>query len=476
MKIRIISTDGIFTAETKPTESECYKAIAKCIYALPVPNEITVDTDFGNAKFKVVARGSYVKDGVKCPSMHIVEEYNNISLAEDTYPETYLTCINPESNNYKFYWMKPGTDGIKVTYGRIGAQKGEMYGERDVLTPYPSRMFWPLYYEKLSKGYVDQSKVYLSSSKSKSVVTAQEIKDERKASIELYNQLKRYAKKVVEEHLVNTTITEAQVTEAKKIFAKLCERKTVKGFNNQLLALMSVSPRKAGKVNDYLAKNKKDFVSIIQREENLISAMDALVGPIVTNTDSGSFKGMGISVYEATPEQTEKVMEKLSDNLKGKVKKVYRVINRKHKERFDNYLKKEGIKHVKELWHGSRNENWLSIVKSGLQLNPDAVITGKMFGNGIYFAPSSDKSWGYTSFRGSYWARGNETTAFMGLYPTAYGKPLDVSCAGKYTQSIVKSNGKNCVHAHAGTQLRNDEIIYYSEDAMLLNYIVEFAA
>ena len=99
-----------------------------------------------------------------------------------------------------------------------------------------------------------------------------------------------------------------------------------------------------------------------------------------------------------------------------------------------------------------------------------------MFGDGIYFAPSSDKSWGYTSSLGSFWAKGNSDTAFMGLYATAYGKPLDVSCAGKYTQRIVKNNGKNCVHAHAGVQLRNDEIIFYSEEALLLNYIVEFVA
>lgn len=32
----------------------------------------------------------------------------------------------------------------------------------------------------------------------------------------------------------------------------------------------------------------------------------------------------------------------------------------------------------------------------------------------------------------------------------------------------------NCVHAHAGSQLLNDEIIFYNESAMLLNYIVEF--
>ena len=57
---------------------------------------------------------------------------------------------------------------------------------------------------------------------------------------------------------------------------------------------------------------------------------------------------------------------------------------------------------------------------------PDAIITGKMFGNGVYFAPSSMKSWNYTSYRGTSWANGDADVAFMGLYATAYGTPKDV--------------------------------------------------
>ena len=112
---------------------------------------------------------------------------------------------------------------------------------------------------------------------------------------------------------------------------------------------------------------------------------------------------------------------------------------------------------------------------NGLKLHPDAPITGKMFGQGIYFAPSSEKSWGYTSYHNSYWANGNDDTAIMGLYATAYGNPLDVNTNAYYTDEALRKKGKDCVHAHAGTQLRRDEIIFYNEDAMVLNYIVEFA-
>lgn len=86
------------------------------------------------------------------------------------------------------------------------------------------------------------------------------------------------------------------------------------------------------------------------------------------------------------------------------------------------------------------------------------------------------KSWGYTSGRGSYWAKGSQNKCFMGLYATAFGNPYDTTAPQRFTQSFLKTQNKNCVYAHAGSYLRNDEIIFYDENALLLNYIVEFKA
>lgn len=84
------------------------------------------------------------------------------------------------------------------------------------------------------------------------------------------------------------------------------------------------------------------------------------------------------------------------------------------------------------------------------------------------------KSWNYTSFRGTYWAKGTSNTGFMGLYATAYGEAEDVYVRKVYSKESLKNLGKNCVHAHAGSCLINDEIIFFDEAAMVLNYIVEF--
>ena len=77
-------------------------------------------------------------------------------------------------------------------------------------------------------------------------------------------------------------------------------------------------------------------------------------------------------------------------------------------------------------YHGSKNCNWGSIIINSLSLHPNAAITGKMLGNGIYFAPSAMKSWGYISAYGSYWAHGNSSTGIMGIYKVAEDS-LDVT-------------------------------------------------
>ncbi|MFR1480267.1 MAG: hypothetical protein ACLSB9_33645 [Hydrogeniiclostridium mannosilyticum] len=98
------------------------------------------------------------------------------------------------------------------------------------------------------------------------------------------------------------------------------------------------------------------------------------------------------------------------------------------RKNFKAFCKGKGRITKKLFWHGSRTENWWSILRTGLVLRPtNSVINGKMFGYGLYFAPRARKSVGYTSLRGSYWAGGHSNYGFMALYEVVYGKPYDVS-------------------------------------------------
>ena len=67
----------------------------------------------------------------------------------------------------------------------------------------------------------------------------------------------------------------------------------------------------------------------------------------------------------------------------------------------------------------------------------------------------------------------------MALMDVAYGKPFDAYSfenrfSGLDYQGLQRlCPGANCLHAHAGSMLRNDEIIVYKEDQSTIHYLVE---
>lgn len=471
-------------------ESAIWKVIGKELSEADCPSTVNIKAERGYyATFKVSKRGTWTDDdGTVYPSRYIVPVSGNLQNAypASNYAPVYMTCIHPKSNNYKAYYMEQTPSGsIIARYESIDKfLKGDY---REVKDPYDSYLFWVRYYEKISKGYKDQSDIYFdkkgsstSSKKSNSSSTPQN------ASEILYKLLYDYAYHTVEQKLVSVHVTKKQVKKARSIWKTLGKYKTVRAFNKHLQDLLVISPRKRNPlvddVNNFFAKDKTEFADIIDREDNLICAMETLVGK---SSDDGkkasssmpSFKDFGVEVFEANAKQKQEVIDILgTSNLASKVKRIWRIKPLAQEKRFARYCKERNIRDIRKLWHGSRNENWSSIIKNSLSLNPNAVITGKMFGPGIYFAPSPSKSFNYTSYRGTSWANGKSDKGYMGIFATAYGKPNMVSTWGGNYASSCKDKTYDCVHATSGnTGLRADEIVFYSESAMCLNYLVEFA-
>ena len=185
--------------------------------------------------------------------------------------------------------------------------------------------------------------------------------------------------------------------------------------------------------------------------------------------------------FEEVDDKDVELIKKLMNESKDKFRNAWRVKNLKTQERFDKFVADNDIKDIKLLFHGSRSENFWSIIKMGLVLRPtNAVITGKMFGFGIYFAPKCQKSIGYTSLSGAYWTHGGNNTAYMALFDVAYGTPYDVYDFNSkyydlnYDKLQQFKPGANCLHAHADKgMLRNDEIVVYKEDQMTIKYLIE---
>lgn len=127
---------------------------------------------------------------------------------------------------------------------------------------------------------------------------------------------------------------------------------------------------------------------------------------------------------------------------------------------------------VQELWHGTRIFNVLSILKSGLVIprSTDGHVTGRMFGDGVYFSDQSTKAANYSAgFWDGSFRPGQRLQCFMFLADVAMGR--------SYTPrgpSPRPPHGYDSMFAKAGvSSVRNNEMIVYRLGQANLKYLVE---
>lgn len=395
----------------------------------------------------------------------------------------YLVKVNPNENNNKYYKMiQLNIDTFEVQYGRIGNEKYQAKS-------FPMSKWSSKLNEKIKGGYVDQTRLVAESTVSDKPEKYLEIKD---TSIKfIVSRLQSMARQAIKDNytISSANVTKIMIDEAQLLLNKLIEDNTIENFNKILVNLFQVIPRKMFKVSDFLAKDIEDFAKIIQNEQDLLDVMIGQVKQqeVAKNNDVDEenlptqtiLEAMGLKIENITPED-ETIIKSNLGSISNRFYQGWKITNLKTQEKYNKFIKDNSIKNIKLLFHGSRNENWWSIINNGLLLRPSAVITGKMFGFGIYFAPSPKKSLGYTSLNGSYWAKGNSKSAFMGLYDVAYGNPYNV-CSFKteyndltYDKLQQRCHGVNCLHAHADKgMLRNDEIVIYKEAQLTVKYLIE---
>lgn len=397
---------------------------------------------------------------------------------------TYLIMVTTANNN-KYYNCFPEGDQFRVEYGRVDATKTTAY--------YPMSKWNSQINSKLKKGYQDVTDLKkdlveeISSTNPESPY--REIENEAVRLI--IEKLQSLARDTIRKNYTvkASAVTQDMVDAAQKIIDELANNSnTVDAFNANLLNLFTVIPRRMSDVRYCLASKTDDFAKIITKEQDLLDVMRGQIyvkpeiEPTVTTEKKQQtiLEELGLEMEEATKDDIA-LIKTLMKESSDKFRKAWRVTNLKTQERFDKFVKDNSIKDIRLLFHGSRSENFWSIMKTGLVLRPtNAVITGKMFGYGVYYAPKCAKSIGYTSLSGSYWAHGGNNTAYMAIFDVAYGTPYDVyNFDSKYYNLDYNKlqqfkPGANCLHAHADRgMLRNDEIVVYKEDQMTIKYLIE---
>jgi poly [ADP-ribose] polymerase 2/3/4 len=151
------------------------------------------------------------------------------------------------------------------------------------------------------------------------------------------------------------------------------------------------------------------------------------------------------------------------------VQTVYKIEIKNMKSAFDKYGAK--MSDVRQLWHGTRCSNLLSILKQGLIVPPASAshCTGRMYGSGVYFSSISTKALNYaTNFWGG---SGSTDRTFMFLSDVAMGKYY----LAKTAWSSYPIRGYDSTWAKGGVAgVINDEMIVYRTDQCNLVYLVEF--
>lgn len=404
-----------------------------------------------------------------------------------------------DKNNNKFYIMtKLSNQNWEAQWGRV---KGGLNNINECQKMTYSLGDWDKKYrEKVKKGYEDVTHLYeeiIQNSKTSgdgiSIISDSVVK-------QLIYDLKNYANSSIKSNYTISTenVTQKMIDEAQNqinlINQFLKDKKGVSQINMALLRLFKIIPRKMNKVGDYLLYSlisNEDFDKAQKFITNEQDTLDVMAGQVKlanqqkeketetnnTKKEISILEQMGLKVSLVNKQETDHIKHILNHH---KIKKVFKVSNEKTESIYNNYFKKLPKSKEELLWHGSRNQNWFNIIQTGLLIRPTGVPTvGAMFGSGIYFANKADKSLGYSSLSGSFWAKGNDNKGYLALYKVNVGKQKhiykhDSSCYA-LDQKKLDREGFDSVYAHGGIDLRNDEFMIYQAEKCTIAYLVEFS-
>ena len=382
-----------------------------------------------------------------------------------------LICVTPDNHN-KFYYMEDLNNGtFKVTYGRVG--------NSERITTYPISQWDTKYKEKIKKGYVDVTEKITAIKKSNEL----DIADENVKSLIKY--LMECARTSIKRDysISAEAVTQAQLDEAQSIIDNIYQNKddySLYNINDKLKQLYTIIPRKMSDTRAFFLNslNVPYLIELLQSEQNKLDTLKTQVSIENTESEKITLESLGFSCEIASNEDREFIRKNTDFRLTNH--KVFKIINNITEKAFNpNHIK------TKFLYHGSRNENFLSIIQNGLKIRPKGVqTTGSMFGDSIYFADLARKSIGYTSLRGSYWASGYSNKAYLAIFEVATGHEWRVfdngqtwsSWMSRIDEKQVKSKGCDSVFAKGGVDLRNNEYMVYNSNQCTIRYLIELTA
>jgi poly [ADP-ribose] polymerase len=396
--------------------------------------------------------------------------------------------LGENSNKYFIMELQEGTGQYPF---RIYAENGRMGG-----TPQKRDRFYNSLYEaeseyrklkseKNGKGYVEIKVDDTSASAPTTVTVKQKTKKQDLSQIndkvlrligKLYQDATSYLVQAIQTPLGK--LSASQVAKGLEILARI-EDLLDNGISNHQLDRLtnefySVIPVTFGARVDY-QKFLINNYNKLNQQKDLLGVMSSVVQvqDSLEKTLEDKYKALNIKL-KALSERT-KEYKSIKEMVVGthsrhhhfgvNVQEIYKIEDMVGHDKF-NPLKVETM----DLFHGSRNENVLSIMQNGLMIKPkSAVHTGSMFGSGIYFASDVTKSANYCwGFNGG----SRNDSYYMFISEVATGKIKGYENAQPHLSSAPY--GYNSVRGVKGRSLLHDEYIVFNESQSKLKYIIEF--
>lgn len=364
-------------------------------------------------------------------------------------------------NHNRYYRMIPMGSFFIAEYGRVGAPA--------VKRRYPMAVWEKRIEEKLAEGYMDQSSLY--ELKKESPVTYRKIGDQ---DVErLVMALLRCAGKFFKENYKVSieNVTGRMVEEAEKCLFTLQTETSVDGFNQGLLRLYSVIPRKMQDVREHLLKDMGHSQDVLETEYQMLNLVKGQKRvECRKNDEKNILDAHGLRIRPCNAIELDEIYKLLGKESRKRLDKAFRVTNLRTEKDFRSYC--EAVDADEYLYfHGSKSAYWWDILTMGLSCKKAAI---GMYGRGIYFANRAKKSIRYTSLRTAGTINGTTDSGYLGIYQVAYRKSLDIVKACP-TMSLQMLKQKRCdaVFAHKGVDLINDEIIVYRNEQATVKYLIK---
>ena len=418
-----------------------------------------------------------------------------------------LLFVDPVANHNKVYNMDQINDTQFVSaWGRVGNNLSSQ--------TYSMSEWGKILRSKLNKGYKEVENTDLVKNIS-TVSTADNLKPNIRKLLE---KLNKYAKEAIKLNydIAPMDVSKVLVTNAQTIIDDINKQLqlnvSVPSINTLLLKLYNTIPRKMKNVRDQLVNvaldNDKELdkmhdkmtmeQALLDTMKGQIAASEANAGNDTTNASGQTSKvltvldQLGLDIEDVTKQEEDTLKQMMTDSSHRFIE-AHKIVNYKTQKNFDAEIAKSTNKETKLLFHGSRSENWLNIIREGLVLRPNAHKVGTLFDEGIYFADEADKSLGYIN--GGRWINGSKIDDnWLAVYEVHMGKmmtfkqlgPLELNAKIDLAE-YIPNNGYDSFYAEKNKKsisgkskirytLSRNEYIIFNENKCTIKYLIQINA